>query len=215
MRKVICTTILFSMICGNVFSQTGKKLDESEKQVFEQKMVEGLKKVTTLQCTLALEKTSSLTAEKVMMKGAMMYQSPSKLRWEYTDPTPSTLILNGNNAVLLDKNGEKIADNGNEKMLKQLGNFIIMMISGKGIMQQNKMFSPEFYEIDDAQMLVVLTPAQKRLKDLYNKIELRIDRKTMLANNIMLDEKSGEKTVISLTNKILNLEISPNKFEIK
>ena len=212
MRKIICIIILFSAICGNIFSQTGRKLSESEAQVFEQKMLEQLKKNTTLQCVLVLEKTAS-SAAKTVMRGTMMYQSPSKLRWEYSDPTPSTLILNGHNAALLNKNGKK--NEANEKMLKQLGNFIILMISGRGITQQNKMFSPDFYELANAQMLVVLTPVQKRMKDLYNKIELKIDQKTMLPNDITLDEKSGDKTVISLKNKVLNIEIQQDKFIIR
>ena len=141
----------------------------------------------------------------------MLYQSPSALRWEYSKPTPSTLIFNGNEAVLLDKNGQKI---GNEKMLQQLCNLVISMINGSGI-AQNKQFSSEYYEINNSQMLVILTPVQKRLKDFYNKIELRIDLKTMLADDITLYEKSGDKTVISLTNKVLNTEIPQSKFAIK
>jgi outer membrane lipoprotein-sorting protein len=196
------------VFCGNIFSQTGRKLTESERQVFEQKMVEHSRKIKTLQCTFVQEKTSTLVTEKAVAKGILLYQAPSMLRWEYTEPTPSTLILNGNDAVLLNKEGKKM---GNEKMLKQLGGIIISMINGNGI-AQNKQFSAKFYEIGNSQMLVVLTPIQKRLKDFYNKIELRIDLKTMLADSITLDEKTGDKTVISLTNRVLNKEILRSKF---
>ena len=208
MKKTIYLTILFSAICGTIFSQTGRKLTESEKQVFEQQMIEHSKTIKTLQCAFVQEKTSTLVTEKAVAKGILLYQSPTMLRWEYTEPRPSTLILNGNNAVLLNQDGQKI---GNEKMLKQLGGIIISMINGNGI-AQNKQFSSELYEINHSQMLVVLTPVQKRLKDFYNKIELRIDPKTMLADSITLDEKTGDNTVIKLINKVLNLEISQNKF---
>ena len=211
MKKTICITILFSICCGSIFSQDSRKLNESEKQVFEQKIIEQSKTIQTLQCAFVQEKISELVTEKAVAKGIMLYQLPSMLRWEYTEPTPSTLILNGNDAVLLDKNGNKA---GNEKMLKQLGGIIISMINGNGI-AQNKQFSSEFYEIDNAQMLVVLTPVQKRLKDFYDKIELKIELKTMLANGITLYEKSGDKMVISLKNTVLNAEIPQNKFEIQ
>ena len=210
MKRIFFITILFSTICGNIFSQNGRKLSESEKQVFEQKMVEHSQKIKTLQCAFVQEKTSSLVSEKAVTKGVMMYQSPSMLRWEYLGDIPSILILNGNDAALLDKSGKKL---GNEKMLKQLGGIIISMINGNGI-AQNKQFSAEFYE-NNGEMLVVLTPIQKRLKDIYNTIELRIDAKTMLANSITLNEKVGDKMVISLTNKVLNSEIPKSKFAIK
>jgi len=210
MKKTIFITILSLAICGNIFSQNGRKLTESERQVFEQKMIEHSQKIKTLQCFFVQEKTSSLVSEKAVTKGIMMYQSPVMLRWEYTEPTPSTLILNGNDAVLLDKSGKKI---GNEKMLKQLGNIIISMINGSGI-AQNKQFSAEFYE-NNGEMLIILTPIQKRLKDIYNTIEMRIDTKTMLANSITLNEKVGDKMVILLNSKVLNSEIPKSKFEIK
>ena len=211
MKKIICIIILFYSICGNIFSQTGRRLSESERQVFEQKIIEHSKKIKTLQCSFLQERTSTLVAEKDVTKGVLLYQSPTMLRWEYTEPTPSTLILNGNNAVLFNQDGNRM---GNERMLQQLGSIIISMINGSGI-AQNRQFSSEFFEIDNSQMLVVLTPAQRRLRDFYNKIELRIDLKTMLADSITLVESSGDKTVIILTNIVLNEEIPQSKFAIK
>lgn len=210
MNKIFFTLLLF-FIYGSIFSQNGRKLNENEKHAFEQKIVEYSKTIQTIQCAFVQEKTSTLVSEKSVAKGIMLYQAPSKLRWEYTELMPSTLILTEKNAVLLDKNGNKT---GNEKMLKQLGELIISMINGKGI-AQNRQFSSMFYEINQTEMLVVLTPVQKRLKDMYQKIELKMDQKTMLANEIILHEKNGDFTHISFSNTILNSEISPSKFAIQ
>jgi len=199
------------VFCGYNFSQNGRKLTDNEKLIFEQKLTEQSQKIETLQCEFVQEKTSVLLSEKSVVEGVLMYKSPSMLRWEYTKPTPSTLILNANNAILLDKNGQKAGD---ERMLKQLGSIIISMINGSGIMQ-NRQFLTDFYEIDNSLILVVLTPVQKRLKDFYDKIELIIDNKTMFANEIILFEKSGDKMSIILTNKVLNAEIQQNKFDIQ
>ena len=184
---------------------------EEQKQLFLYQIAEASKKIQTLQCSFIQEKTSILVSEKAVAKGALLFQSPNMLRWEYTEPTPSTLILNGNHAVLLSQDGKHL---GNERMLKQLSGIIISMINGEGV-QQNKQFSSEIFDVESNEIRIVLTPIQKRLKDFYNKIELRIDRKTMLANDIILDEKSGDKTVILLANKMLNVKIPQSKFTIK
>lgn len=207
--KSLSITVLLLTLYGNIFSQVGVKLSESDRLSFEQKIIEQSQKIESLQCDFIQEKTSSLILEKSATQGVMLYQAPSKLRWEYTKPTPSTLIINGNSAVLLDKNGQK---SGDEKILKQLGSIIISMINGSGI-TQNKQFSTDYYEFDNSLILVVLTPIQKRLKDFYEKIEMKIDPKTKLANEIVLFEKTGDTMSIILTNKILNTEISQNKFE--
>lgn len=211
MKKTACILILFSVICVNIFSQTGKKLSDNEKQVFEQRMIENSKTIKTLQCNFVQEKTSALVSEKAVSKGIMMFQSPSMLHWEYIAPTPSTLILNENNAALFNQNGKRM---GNEQMLKQLGRLIISMVNSEGL-KLNKQFSSEIFEEENNEVLIVLTPVQKRLKDFYSTIELKIDPKTLLANEIVLNEKSGDKTIISLTNKEVNKEIPSGKFKIK
>ena len=208
MRKIVCLVFLFSVICGNVSAQNGRKLSESETRALERKLIEHSASIRTLQCAFVQEKTSSLISEKAVARGTMLYQAPSMLRWEYATPTPSTLILNGTNAILLDKDGKRM---GNERMLRQLGGIIISMINGSGI-AQNRQFSSVFYELNQAQILVVLTPVQKRMRDIYSKIELKIDQKTMLASDIILYENNGDKTTISLTNKTLNVDISRDKF---
>ena len=213
MKKTALTIFLFITICGNIFSQTERKLSESERQDFEQKIIEQSKNIKTLQCSFIQEKISTLVSEKAVAKGILLYQSPDMLRWEYTEPKPSTLILNGNNAVLLNQDGKRL---GNERMLKQLGGIIISMINGEGILQ-NKQFSSEIFDAGnkDKEIRIVLTPVQRRLKEFYKDIELEIDSKTLLANKIILNEKSGDKTVILLANKELNKEIPPEKFAIK
>jgi len=198
------------MCCGTVFSQDGRKLSESEKLAFEQKMVDRLKKIETLQCNFVQEKTSSLVTEKAVSKGILMYQYPSMLRWEYLHPTPSTLILNANNAVLLNKDGKKT---GNGRMIKQLGGLIIGLINGDGI-KDSKKFTTEVFETD-SQIWIVFTPVQKQLQEYFKSIELKIDKNTLLSPEIVMNEKSGDKTVIYMDDKILNKEIPQSKFTVK
>ena len=198
------------MFCGNTFSQTGRKLGESEKSAFEQKMIDRLKEIETLQCGFVQEKTSALVTKKAVSNGILQYQYPLMLRWEYVNPTPSILILNANNAALLDKDGKRT---GNDKMIKQLGGLIMSLINGDGI-KNSKQFSTEIFETGN-QFSIVLTPVQKRLQEYFKSIELKIDKNTLLSPEIVMNEKSGDKTVIYMNNKTLNKEISQSKFAVE
>jgi outer membrane lipoprotein carrier protein len=210
MKKTICITILFSVFCGNIFSQNEKKLDINDKKAFEEKMINRLKEIKTLQCDFVQEKTSSLVTGKAVSTGILLYQSPSKLRWEYLTPTPSTLILNGNKAALLNKDGSKI---GNDRMTKQLGSLIISLINGDGI-KNSKVFSTEVFETDN-QYRIQMTPVQKRLQVFYQSIDLIIDKVSFLSPSIIMNEKSGDKMIIYMNNKVLNKNISSSEFEIR
>ena len=210
MKKIICITILLSIICGNLFSQSGRKLNESEKSAFEQKMIDRLKEIETLQCDFVQEKTSALVTEKAVSNGIMLYKYPAMLRWEYKNPTPSTLILNANDAALLNKDGKKT---GNSQMVKQLGGLIISLINGD-VIKDSKKFSTEIFESDN-QFCIVFTPVQKRIQDYFISVEMKIDKNTLLSPEIVMNEKSGDKTVIYMNNKILNKEILQSKFTVK
>lgn len=209
MKKIIYITILLSVICTPLFSQTERKLNESEKVAFEQKMSTRLKEIKTLQCDFVQEKTSSLVAEKAVSSGIMLYCSPNMLRWEYEKPTPSTLILNGGIAALLNKDGKRI---GNNTMVKQLGSLIISLINGDG-MQNSKQFTTEIFETN-TQYRMVFTPVQKRLQEYFKSIEITIDKSTLLSHTIVMNENSGDKTSIYMNNIVLNKEIAQSKFII-
>jgi outer membrane lipoprotein-sorting protein len=210
MKKAVLITILLSAFCGNVFSQTGKKLSKSEKEDFELKIVDKSNEIKTLQCNFVQIKTSTVVADKSVAKGVLLYQSPLALRWEYTETTPSTLILNGNDAVLLDKNGKR---QGNTAVLKQLGGIIISMINGEGL-RHSKLFATEVFE-NEADYTVILTPVQKRLKGYYKSIELKLDKNSFLATEIVLLEKTGDKTIILLKDIEMNKDIEADKFAVK
>ena len=209
----IMVLLLISLISTiEVVAQNGRRLHGNEEQSFKQKMIEYSQNIETLQAIFVQERTSDLIVETAISTGVLMFQSPSMLRWEYVEPLPSTLILNGSNAILLDRNNQRIT--GNERMLAQLGGVIVSMINGSGI-AQNRQFSSVVYELDNQKMLVVLTPTQRQLRNVYNRIELKIDQNTMLASQIILNERSGDRTVILLDNKILNSEIPTSKFAIR
>jgi outer membrane lipoprotein-sorting protein len=212
--KVILLLIMFcifSMFCKTAFSQGGRKLNAGEKATFEQTIQEQSKKIKTLQCHFVQEKTSTLVKEKAVAKGILHYQSPSMLRWEYVEPLPSVLILNGKNAILLDKDGKP--QDGNVNLLKQLGDIIISLINGNSLVQ-NKQFSTEVFESEN-DFVLILTPVQRRLKEVYKSSELKIDKSSYLASEIAMNEKSSDRTVIFLNDIELNKEIDPDKFTVK
>jgi outer membrane lipoprotein-sorting protein len=203
----IVQLIVFLVLPCFVMAQ---KLSEHDKLLFAQEMIEHYKQIQTLQCDFVQEKTSAMFSQKAVAKGVMLHQPPSMLHWEYTMPTPSTLILNGGSAALFNKDGKRI---GSEAMMKQLGALIISMVNGDGIKNTN-LFASECYDVDDKEMLLVLTPMHKRMKE-FKSIELTIEKNTFLASRITLNEKSGDQTTIYLNNKLLNQKISMDKFAIK
>lgn len=211
MNRIVTLLFCILFIISGLQGQTNNKMSEEQLREFEQQFISKSKDVSTLQCTFTQTKTSTLVAQNTVSKGVMFYKKPSMLVWEYVKPTKSTLVLNGKNAYLLNDKGKAV---GNNRVIRQLGEMIINLVNGNSMMTNSKVFKVEAYESRNNMALFELTPIQKRLKDYYQKITIKIDRKTLIATEIVMLEKSGDSITILLHNMQINKEIADSKFII-
>jgi len=187
-----------------------KLLTGTARTEIEKKIVDNAKKITSLQCKFEQEKTSVLLTEKAISKGVLTYKSPASLRWEYTEPSKYVMIFTDGNAYLKDENGTVVNTN---KMLKQLGNFIVSAINGKSL-TDNGNFQIEYYENERNKQIiwVKLVPIPKRLKEMYSAIQIKISTTDYLAFEIVMEEKSGDSMKIILLDKKINDDIPNSLF---
>ncbi len=208
MSKILIFLFFISFVVSGLYGQTNRKMSEEQRSEFEQQFIAESKNIATLRCDFIQTKTSTLVAQSAINKGVMLYKKPSMLVWEYTQSPKSTLVVNGKNAVLFNEKGKAI---GNDRLIRQLGEMIINMVNGNSI-SDSKMFKAEAFYSHGGIVVFELTPIQKRLKDYYQKITIKIDLQTLIATEIVMSEKSGDSIAISLHNIQTNKEIPDNKF---
>jgi outer membrane lipoprotein-sorting protein len=207
---------LLCILCFSipVFSQPDPctLITGTAKTTIEKQIVAASGKIVSLQCKFTQEKASVLLAEKAYSKGILLYKAPASLRWEYTEPTKYALILHAETVYL--KNEQGIVSNSN-KMFKQLAHLIITTINGNGLLE-NENFKSEVYqsEKDKTVLWIKLIPIPKRLKDVYSSIQIKIRTSDYLASEIILEEKSGDRTTITLIDKKMNSTIDEKRFSI-
>ncbi len=190
-----------------------KLLTGDAKADIEKKIVTASRKISSLQCKFEQEKSSVLLVEKAVAKGILLYKAPGSLRWEYTEPNKYTLIFHEENAYIKDEKGTIVNSN---KMLKQLGDFIVSTINGNSLVE-NGNFKIDYYENEKNKNIiwVRLTPIPKKLKEMYSSIQIKISVSDYLASEIIMEEKSGDKTSITLFDKKINTDIPANRFSVQ
>ena len=196
----------FSQPAGYTLASGAAKMEAG------QKITSASQKITSLQCNFVQEKTSVLLTEKAISKGLLFYKKPNLLRWEYTSPTKLVLVLNAENVYL--KNEQGTTSNSN-KLFKQLGGLIISTINGDAL-ADNENFRAEYYfsTKEKGFLWIKLIPVSKRIKDMYLSVWIKMDTVKYLASEIIMEEKSGDKTTIILTEHKLNTEISSKQFSV-
>jgi outer membrane lipoprotein-sorting protein len=185
-------------------------LTGTAKSNIETKIKTASKNISSLQCKFIQKKTSSLLSEEAISKGLLFYKTPNSLRWEYTEPNPFVLIFHKDNTAI--KNEKGVVVNSN-KMLKQLGDFIISTINGNGFVE-NGNFKVDYYasEKEKTFVWIKLTPIAKKLKDMYVSIQIKISTADYLAAEIIMRETSGDQTTILFSDKKINTDIPQSRF---
>ena len=163
----------------------------SEQKIIE-KMTSAAEKIKTVQCDFTQTKQSKMLKGEQVSEGKMFCQQPDKLRWEYTSPRASTLVLEGAEARLL-KGNEQEAKN---KFIGSMARMIMNSVAGK-CLTDNKTFQVTAKEVP-SKYVATLVPLKKDMKRLYSKLVLHFDLKQETVTEIELYEKNGDRTLIEL-----------------
>lgn len=182
-----------------------KVLDANSKSSIVKKIETASSQMNSLQVAFTQEKSSGMFLEKVVSKGKMYYKKSSMLKWAYSQPTNYAIIINPRGAFF--KTGNKVTKN---KMISELGNLLLHTINGQ-LLTNNNDFSITYYKKDD--ILAILKPQNKRLKELYSSIEVYLHPQTYIANKVILKEKNGDITEIKFSNPQKNITIADAEFQ--
>lgn len=210
--KKILTIVFILFISVSAYCQYGRTATGKEKDDFFSQISQVSKETKTLTCDFTMSKESTLIQDRNESKGKMYFQAPHKMRWEYTSPNKSALIVNEQNVVLKNADGSTNT-NVNTRMLKGLSDIIIGTIDGSGLQDEKNFTSTLVYMSQSTNYILQLEP-KGRLANLYKQIDI-VFNKAYLAESIELTEKNGDSMTIQFSNHKTNQQIDQNLFKIQ
>lgn len=196
--------ILLIAYCLLIVSLSAQGLSE---QKMIQKMVAAAEEIKTVQCSFTQTKRMKMLSKGQVSEGKMSCQQPDKLRWEYTTPQRSTLILNGTDARLM--KGETTNASRN-RFVGEMARMIMNSVAGK-CLTDNKAFQVSAKEMP-TEYVATLLPLKKEMKRFYAKLVLHFDLKQSTVTEVELHEKNGDQTIIELHDIRINEPINAGTF---
>ena len=182
--------LLFTVYCLLYTALAAQALSE---QKIIQKMTVAAENIKTVQSNFTQTKRMKMLSKEQVSQGKMFCQQPDKLRWEYTSPRSSTLILDGTSVRLL--KGD--SDNGSRnKFMGEMARLIMNSVAGK-CLTDSKAFQVSAKELP-TEYIATLLPLKKEMKRLYTKLVLHFDTKQSTVTKVELHEKNGDQTIIDL-----------------
>jgi outer membrane lipoprotein-sorting protein len=168
-------------------------------------------KTASIKSDFVQEKNLSMLSEKISSKGKFWYKKESRVRMEYTTPYVYLMILNKDKVYVKDGQKENKISTKSNKLFQQINKIMIDCMQGTAL--NNPDFKTKVFENKNSS-LIELTPITKGLKDLFKTITVIADKKDFSVTSILMQELSGDNTLIRFTNKELNATIADNLFTI-
>ena len=216
--KVFATSffLALALICGPVPSLSAQATPEysgfrlvADLAAFKKEFAAASAKVQSVQGSFVQEKTLFALTEKITSRGKLWFKREDKVRMDYESPFVYKMIINGDKVYIRDGEKESQLNVRSNKLFQQVNRIMIDCMQGTILESSN--FTVRAFE-NDAYSLLELTPVSKNLKEFFQTIVLWIDKKDHAPRSIELNEPSGDKTLITLSDKTVNGQIRDEVF---
>ena len=211
MKKKLLSCFLVSLFtCLPAWSQT-KLTAEQQKQIIE-KVNKSASAASSMQCDFQQTKKMKLLSKEMQSKGVMYFKRPNLLRWQYTAPYDYTFILNGDKVQLKSAKSTKNIDVQGNKMFRQISSIILNSVTG-GSLKSSADFSVEVCKSAEG-YFARMYPKKKEVKQIYQAIEVYFNPQLTLISSVKMIEKTGDVTIVKLTNTKTNIALDEKLFKI-
>ena len=208
--KIAVFCLLFLGVFAHAQPAGYKAMEDNT--AFKQQFSAAAKKLNTIQSDFVQEKNLAMLSEKITSGGKFWFKKENLVRMEYTTPFRYLMIINKNNVYIKDDQKENKISARSSKMFQQINRIIVDCVQGTAL--DNNDFTVKTYEGKDGYM-IYLSPVAKAMKDLFNNINLVVDKKDYSILRMEMVEAGGDNTIIRFTNKQLNIPVSDALFAIK
>jgi len=155
------------------------------------------------------EKHLKILSKPLISKGTFYYQVPQSLRWEYTSPFQSILLIhNGNIKRYIKGNDGFIQDSGVELQAMQV---VLQEITLwlRGRFNDN----PNFNAVLEPGPKIVLTPKEKSFAAIIQRIELMLSNQPGIIETVRIYENDTSYTKFIFNHVRLNKPLKDSLFQ--
>ena len=121
------------------------------------------------------------------------------------------MIMNADKIHVRDNQKENTINVKSNKIFQQVNRIMIDCV--QGTILESKDFSTKVFE-NEKEYLLEMIPASKSLRDFFQTILLKVDKRDYSVNVIEMNEPGGDQTIISFHNKKLNEQVGDAVFTL-
>ncbi len=211
-RKISLIGIVLFFVSLTVAAQ--QPLTASEIAALKAKTASSAKNLQSLESSFTQTKQLSYLENAAVSSGKLYFKPPRKIRWEYTSPTPYTVIFNEDKMYTRNEAGKTSqTDLSANRRFNALNDLLTETAQDGNFFDENR-FTITYYKNGQG-YAAVLIPKEKALNKYIKQIELRIDGASFLVQQVKIVDPSSDYTQLDFENQRKNAPIPEDKFVAK
>lgn len=188
-----------------IYAQNGyREATSEETSSFVQKMSASSREMKSL--TAEFEQRNRITglSDEILSTGVIVYrQEGDYLSWEYLSPIKSKFTIEDGKITMESANKAAPVNSNFGRMARQISTIMLTAINGDGF-QDSDMFSVKYMISPKGDLMVSMTPKDKKISKMFSSIDLYLDRKDYTANTVALTTIPGDVITLTFKNKMIN-----------
>jgi outer membrane lipoprotein-sorting protein len=164
--------------------------------------------ISSITADFTQEKHLKILARPLISKGVFMFQAPDSLRWEYTTPVKSLLLMHRGEMRKFVQQNNKLVESHTPGMdaMEVVSREISQWLAGN--FNDNPTFDAEL----KPGRMIIMTPKNKGLAQLISKIELQLAKTAGLMESVSIYEGKDSFTKLVFSHAVLNKDIPETRF---
>ncbi|MCF8110528.1 MAG: outer membrane lipoprotein carrier protein LolA [Desulfobacteraceae bacterium] len=165
--------------------------------------------VESIRADFIQEKHLEMMDKPLISKGVLFFRAPASLRWEYKEPVRSVLLMHNDkiSRYVETDDGIKARKSGNLETMRVFLEDICMWMQGRFDV------NPDLNAEIKPSGTVVLTPKDKAMAEVIERIELRLSETPGVIDSVAIHENPASYTIIRFHDTKINKGIKEGVFQ--
>lgn len=202
LKKYLLLSFLFVVFLYPVLS-CADEIDE-----FIEEIQTSSSKIHSFSSNFIQEKHLALFAEPVLFHGNLFVAKPSRLRWEFTSPMKSVLILNDSVGMRCDEKAQESRfDLTTDPLMRSVAEQLWLWLGG-----DYKKLKTQFSLEKVGKHTLRVSPLKKSVSDYVESVKIQFDPIAHHPQVVEITEPGGDLTRISFTSYTAHQKVSDSLF---
>lgn len=202
-------TLLFALSVQCTFSQEFIKAKDPGKLL--EQIQTFSKDVNEFSSPFIQTKELALMMEDLKSSGQLYYDDEAGMRWEYTRPNESVLVM-ADGKTMLKQDGEIRDLAGTNAMMKRVEKMVSSCLDGSIL--KDGTYRTELFD-SPTQIKADLYPQQRRMQEMAKKIEIIFEKKKGVLVYLALTDSEGDRTIVEFTYPVINNNLDAGLFKLQ